>query len=91
MFDSAVVLELLELVILLLRRNNLFAYRLTIFCPQKSCELGARFADLEKKQIQLNLDLELAKINLQKAKDEAAGRKDLSTDLSLNQISFRFF
>ncbi|XP_037454646.1 uncharacterized protein LOC119324988 isoform X2 [Triticum dicoccoides] len=39
---------------------------------QKSCELGARFADLEQKQIQLNLDLELAKENLQKAKDDAA-------------------
>nr|XP_020153410.1 nucleolar and coiled-body phosphoprotein 1-like [Aegilops tauschii subsp. strangulata] len=39
---------------------------------QKSCELGARFADLEQKQIQLNLDLELAKTNLQKAKDDAA-------------------
>nr|XP_040244020.1 uncharacterized protein LOC109762025 [Aegilops tauschii subsp. strangulata] len=39
---------------------------------QKSCELGARFADLEQKQIQLNLDLELAKTNLQKAKEEAA-------------------
>nr|XP_020156524.1 uncharacterized protein LOC109741851 [Aegilops tauschii subsp. strangulata] len=38
---------------------------------QKSCELGAHFADLEKKQIQLNLDLELAKTNLQKTKDEA--------------------
>ena len=43
-----------------------------ICCPQKSCELGARFAELEKKQISLNLDLELAKKNLQKAKDEAA-------------------
>nr|XP_020168418.1 serine/arginine repetitive matrix protein 1-like [Aegilops tauschii subsp. strangulata] len=39
---------------------------------QKSCELGARFADLEQKQIQLNLDLELAKTTLQKAKDKVA-------------------
>lgn len=38
---------------------------------QKSCELGARFADLDQKQIQLNLDLELAKTILQKAKNEA--------------------
>nr|XP_045084547.1 nucleolar and coiled-body phosphoprotein 1-like [Aegilops tauschii subsp. strangulata] len=38
----------------------------------RSCELGAQFADLEQKQIQLNLDLELAKENLQKAKDDAA-------------------
>ena len=48
---------------------------------QKSCELGTKFADLEKKQIQLNLDLELAKENLQRAKDEAAamGGNNLST------------
>ncbi|XBH64723.1 hypothetical protein VPH35_118431 [Triticum aestivum] len=38
---------------------------------RKSCELGTKFADLEKKQIQLNLDLELAKENLKKAQDEA--------------------
>ena len=31
---------------------------------------------MEKKQIQLNLDLELAKTNLQKAKDEAEGWSD---------------
>nr|XP_020181508.1 transcription initiation factor IIF subunit alpha-like [Aegilops tauschii subsp. strangulata] len=43
---------------------------------QKSCELGAQFAKLERKQIQLNLDLELAKQNLQKAKDEAAAMGD---------------
>ncbi|XP_037416592.1 uncharacterized protein LOC119279467 [Triticum dicoccoides] len=36
---------------------------------KKSCELGAQYAKLEKKQISLNLDLELAKKNLQKAKD----------------------
>nr|XP_020198841.1 swi5-dependent recombination DNA repair protein 1 homolog [Aegilops tauschii subsp. strangulata] len=41
---------------------------------QKSCELGVRFVELEKKHIQLNLDLELAKTNLQKAKDEATGK-----------------
>ncbi|XBI12103.1 hypothetical protein VPH35_139019 [Triticum aestivum] len=43
---------------------------------QKSCDLGARFTDMERKQIQLNLDLELAKENLQKAKDEAATMGD---------------
>ena len=46
---------------------------------------------MEKKQIQLNLDLELAKIELQKAKDDAAGKEDLSTEFSLNGISFCFF
>ena len=47
----------------------------------ESCELGVQFAELERKQIQLNLDLELAKQNLQKAKDEAAamGGNNLST------------
>jgi len=58
---------------------------------QKSCDLGARFADLEKQQIQLNLDLELAKTELQKAKDDAAGKEDLSAEFSLNRISFCFF
>ncbi|XBI07692.1 hypothetical protein VPH35_135554 [Triticum aestivum] len=38
---------------------------------RKACELGTKYADLEKKQIQLNLDLELAKENLKKARDEA--------------------
>nr|XP_040243866.1 uncharacterized protein LOC120963320 [Aegilops tauschii subsp. strangulata] len=39
---------------------------------QRSCELGARFADLEQKQVQLNLDLELTKENLLKPKDDVA-------------------
>ena len=41
----------------------------------------AQCAELEQKQIQLNLDLELAKQNLQKAQDEAAvmGGNNLST------------
>ena len=58
---------------------------------QKSCELGAHFSELEKKQIQLNLDLELAKENLQKAKDEAAamGGNNLST-VCLVIFSFHF-
>ena len=58
---------------------------------QKSCELRVQFADLDKKQIQLNLDLELAKENLQKAKDEAAamGGNNLST-LCLVIFSFHF-
>ena len=34
---------------------------------------------MEQKQIQLNLDPELAKTNLQKAKDDAAGMENLST------------
>ena len=33
----------------------------------------ARYTELENKQIQLNLDLKLAKENIQKAKDEAKG------------------
>ena len=57
---------------------------------QKSCDLETKFADLERKQVQLNLDLELAKENLQKAKDEAAtmGGKTLST-VHLAIFSFR--
>jgi hypothetical protein len=57
---------------------------------QKSCEFGAQFAELQKKQIQLNLDLELAKENLQKAKDEVAamGGNNLPT-ACLATFSFR--
>jgi len=33
----------------------------------------ARYTELEKKHIQLNLDLKLVQENFQKAKDEAAG------------------
>lgn len=43
---------------------------------QKSCELISQFAEFERKQIQLNLDLELAKKNLQKAKDETTGMEE---------------
>ena len=46
---------------------------------------------MEKQQIQLNLDLELAKTELQKAKDDATGKEDMSTEFSLNWISFCFF
>ena len=43
---------------------------------------------MEKKQIQLNLDLELAKVNLQKAKDDAAGMENLTIDSFLNRVLF---
>ena len=46
---------------------------------------------MEQKQIQLNLDLELAKENLQKANDDAAGMENLSTDSFLNRILFPSF
>ena len=35
-----------------------------------SCDLGAQLFELNKKQISLNLDLELAKKNLKTAQDE---------------------
>ena len=40
---------------------------------QKSCEFGAKFVDLELKQIQLNLYLQLARDHLKKTQDDAAG------------------
>ena len=43
---------------------------------------------MEQKQIQLNLYLELAKENLQKAKDDAAGMENLSTDSLLDRVLF---
>ena len=45
---------------------------------QKSCDLGARFANLESQQIQLKLDLELARTELQTVRDGAAGKTGLS-------------
>ncbi|XBH76107.1 hypothetical protein VPH35_102803 [Triticum aestivum] len=40
---------------------------------QKSCELASRYTELEKQRIQLNLDLELARTELQKVRDGVAG------------------
>ena len=48
------------------------------FFLQKSCELVARYTELEKQKIQLNLDLELARTELQKVRDGAAGKTTLS-------------
>ena len=39
---------------------------------QKSCDLGAQLSTLNKQQISLNLDLELANKNLKTARDEVA-------------------
>lgn len=59
---------------------------------QKSCDLGAQFSELEKKQISLNFDLELAKKNLKKAQDEATtmGGKHSST-VHLMTLSLSLF
>ena len=73
--QSTVVLVLIVFVVFRCKITSLLLL-------QKSCDLGARFVDLEKQQIQLNLDLELAKTELQKAKDGANGKTSLSTDLS---------
>ncbi|XP_048537989.1 uncharacterized protein LOC125516683 [Triticum urartu] len=58
---------------------------------QKSCELVARYTELEKQKIQLNLDLELARTELQKVRDgaaekltEALAKKD--QDLAVAQL-----
>ena len=45
----------------------------TDFSLQKSCELVARYTELENQQIQLNLNLKLAQENLKKAQEEAKG------------------
>ena len=44
-----------------------------IFLLQESCELVARYTELENQQIQLNLNLQLAQENLKKAQEEAKG------------------
>ena len=40
---------------------------------QKSCELAARYTELEDRHIQLKLDLKLVQENFTKAKEEAKG------------------
>ena len=70
-WQSTVVLAFIAFVVVFYCNDN--------FSPQKSCDLGARLADLEKQQIQLNLDLELARTELQKARDGVAGKTILST------------
>ena len=81
-FDSAVVLETSSLSLSYSEATYLGC--LSTDFLQKSCELVARYTELENKQIQLNLDLKLAQENLQKARDEAKGMAGelLSTVLS---------
>ncbi|XBJ01325.1 hypothetical protein VPH35_020993 [Triticum aestivum] len=47
---------------------------------QKSCTLISRFAELEEKQRQLNLNLELAQQNLKKSQDEATEKMKLALE-----------
>src|SRR3954467_2528879 len=70
-FDSAVVLETPSLS--LSYSEATYLGRLSTNFLQKSCELVARYTELENKQIQLNLDLKLAQENLKKAQEEAKG------------------
>ena len=59
----------------------------------KSCDLGAQFSELEKKQISLNFDLELAKKNLKKAYNEATtmgGNHSSTVNLMTLSIYFPF-
>ena len=46
---------------------------MSIGAPQKSCDLAARYTELENKHIQLELDLKLVQENLTKAKEETEG------------------
>ena len=45
----------------------------SIGSSQNSCDLVARYSELENKHIQLELDLKLAQENLTKAKEETKG------------------
>ena len=49
----------------------------SLFDLQKSCELGTRYADLEKEKTKLELDLELARKDLERAQADlkASGGK----------------
>ena len=46
---------------------------MSIGSSQKSCDLAARYTELENKHIQLELDLKLTQENLTKVKEEAKG------------------
>ena len=60
--------------------------------PQKSCDLGAQLSTLNKQQISLNLDLELARKNLKTARDELAamGGNQSSTVYLTAVVTFPF-
>ena len=72
-FDSAVVLEASSLSLSYSKGTYLGRLSTDFFFLQKSCELVARYTELENQQIQLNLNLKLAQENLRKAQEEAKG------------------
>ena len=60
---------------------------------QKSCDLGAQLSAMNKQQISLNLDLDLAKKNLKTARDEVAamgGNQSLTVYLTAGTFPFHF-
>ena len=60
---------------------------------QKSCGLGAQLSAMNKQQISLNLDLELAKKNLKTARDEVAamgGNQSSTVYLTAGTFPFHF-
>ena len=68
---SAVVLETHDF--LLSTRKRIIFDILSIGSSQKSCDLAARYTKMERKHIQLELDLKLVQENLTKAKEETKG------------------
>ena len=64
-----------------------------MYWPQKSCDLGAQISTLNKQQISLNLDLELARKNLKTAHDEVAamgGNQSSIVHLTTGTFPFHF-
>ena len=60
---------------------------------QKSCDLGAQLSAMNKQQISLNLDLELAQKNLKTARDEVAamgGNQSTTVFLTAGPSPFHF-
>ena len=60
---------------------------------QKSCDLGAQLSAMNKQQMSLNLDLELAKKNLKTARDEVAamgGNQSSTVFLTAGPFPFHF-
>ena len=54
---------------------------------QKCCDLGAQLSAMNKQQISLNLDLELAKKNLKTARDEVAAMGGTKRQLSISLLA----
>ena len=72
---------------------SLYLSQLIWLILQKYCHLGAQLSAMNKQQISLNLDLELAKKNLKTARDEVVamgGNQSSNVYLTADTFPFHF-